>query len=39
VGKVTLSGDTVSMSAEYWLLVTKYVIDTEAGITIYEGIK
>jgi hypothetical protein len=40
-GQVTTSpdGKTVMMPTAYWLKITQYVIDTEAGITIYEGTK
>ena len=31
-GKVALAGDVVSMPLAYWLSVTRYVIDVEAGI-------
>jgi len=26
------------MSADYWLKIVQYVIDTETGIAIYEGV-
>ena len=40
-GLVTVSPDrkTVMMPTAYWLQIAQYVIDTESGITIYEGIK
>lgn len=36
-GQVTKSGDVVSMPLAYWLAVTRYVIDAEAGIQVIEA--
>ena len=36
-GKVALAGDVVSMPLAYWLAVTRYVIDVEAGIDEVEA--
>ena len=38
VNQITLDGETVKMSADYWLKIVQYVIDTETGISIYEGV-
>jgi hypothetical protein len=36
-GHVKLADGVVSMSAEYWLAVTRYVIEVEAGIDTVEA--
>jgi hypothetical protein len=37
-GKVSQAADgSVVMTAEYWLSITRYIIDVEAGIAIIES--
>ena len=37
VVKYSLTTDTVVMPLDYWLAVTRYVIDAEAGIDVIEA--
>ena len=36
-GRVKSQGDTVTMPLAYWLDLTRYIIDVEAGIELYEA--